>query len=123
MPIHLITQPPHQKYPPQSVYFSSAKGIGSIKSFSVKRADFERLNEIAINAFYDHENNINIYNITDLFCDELICIIGENDRSFYYDKDHLSKYGALKLEKVIEEILFKGVIKLTTKEMLDHRYC
>ena len=106
VPIHLITQPPHQKYPPQSVYFSSAKGIGSIKSFSVKRADFERLNEIAINAFYDHENNINIYNITDLFCDELICIIGENDRSFYYDKDHLSKYGALKLEKVIEEILF-----------------
>ena len=84
------------------------------------RADFDRLNEISINAFYEYENNINIYNITDLFCDESVCMIGENDRSFYYDKDHLSKYGVLKLDKVVEEILSKGVKKFTTKEMLNH---
>ena len=110
VPIHLITQPPHQKYPPQSAYFSSFKGIGSIESLSVKRADFDRLNEISINAFYEYENNINIYNITDLFCDEFVCLIGEKDRSFYYDNDHLSTDGALKLEKVIEEILLKKVL-------------
>jgi peptidoglycan/LPS O-acetylase OafA/YrhL len=110
VPVHLISQPPHQKYPPQSVYFSIAKGIGSIESLSVKRTDFERLNEIPINAFYKHKKNINIYDITDLFCDELACIIGENDRSFYHDVDHLSKYGALKLEKVIEEILLEKLL-------------
>ena len=110
VPIHLITQHPHQKYPPQSAYFSSVKGLGSIESFSVKRLDFDRLNEIPINAFYEYENNINIYNITDLFCDEFICLIGDKDRSFYYDDDHLSINGAMKLEEIIEEILLKKAL-------------
>ena len=107
VPIHLITQPPHQKYSPQSVYFSIFKGFGSIESFSVKRTDFDKLNEIPINAFYKHESNINIYNITDLFCDEFLCLIGEKEKSFYYDNNHLSSDGAIKLEKIIEEILWK----------------
>ena len=107
VPIHLITQPPHQKYSPQSVYFSIFKGIGSIESFSVKRTDFDKLNEIPINAFYKYESNVNIYNITDLFCDEFLCLIGEKEKSFYYDNNHLSSDGAKKLEKIIEEILLK----------------
>ncbi|MDA9266091.1 acyltransferase [Gammaproteobacteria bacterium] len=110
VPIHLITQHPHQKYPPQSAYFSSVKGFGSIESFSVKRVDFDRLNEIPINAFYEYENNINIYNITDLFCNEFVCLIGDKDRSFYYDDDHLSINGAMKLEEIIEEILLKKAL-------------
>lgn len=110
VPIHLITQPPHQKYSPQSAYFSSFKGIGSIESLSVKRADFDRLNEIPINAFYEYDNNINIYNITDLFCDEFVCLIGEKDRSFYHDNNHLSIVGAMKLEEIIEEILLKKAL-------------
>ena len=107
VPIHLITQPPHQKYSPQSVYFSIFKGFGSIESFSVKRTDFDKLNEIPINAFYKYESNINIYNITDLYCDEFLCLIGEKEKSFYYDNNHLSSDGAIKLEKIIEEILWK----------------
>ena len=110
VPIHLITQPPHQKYPPQSVYFRIAKGMGSVESVSVRRSDFDRLNEIPINAFYKYESKINIYNITDLFCDEYVCLIGERDRSFYFDEDHLGTYGALKLEKVIDNILSKEVL-------------
>ena len=110
VPIHLITQPPHQKYPPQSVYFRNAKGMGSVESLSVRRSDFDRLNEIPINAFNKYESKINIYNITDLFCDEYVCLIGERDRSFYFDDDHLGTYGALKLEKVIDKILSKEVL-------------
>ena len=110
VPIHLITQPPHQKYPPQSVYFKIAKGMDSVESLSVRRHDFDRLNEIPINTFYKYENKLNIYNITDLFCDEYLCPIGERDRSFYYDEDHLSTDGALKLEKVIEKILSKEAL-------------
>jgi hypothetical protein len=109
VPIHLITQPPHQKYPPQSVYFLSAKGMGSMEELSVRRSEFDRLNEISIKAFYKYENKINIHNITDLYCDEYLCPIGERDRSFYYDDDHLSTDGALRLEKVIDKILFKEV--------------
>ena len=110
VPIHLITQPPHQKYSSELVYFNSAKGINSVESLSVRRSDFDRLNEIPINAFYKYENKINIYNITDLFCDEYVCLIGEKDRSFYYDNNHLSTDGALKLEKVIDNILSKEVL-------------
>ena len=104
VPLHLITQPPHQKYPPESVYFYIRKGIGSIEAMSVKRSDFQKLNEIPINVFSNHENEIDIYNITDLFCNELLCPIGEQTRSFYYDFDHLSNYGSLKLVETIESI-------------------
>jgi peptidoglycan/LPS O-acetylase OafA/YrhL len=104
VPIHLITQPPHQKYPPESVYFFISKGIGSIDTTSVKRSDFQKLNEIPINVFSTHENGIDVYNITDLFCDELLCPIGEQTKSFYFDDDHLSTYGMLKLEGIIETI-------------------
>lgn len=107
VPIHLITQPPHQKYSPESVYFSIAKGIGTLESMSVKRSDFEKLNEIPINVFFGQENDINIYDITDIFCDEFLCLIGEQGRSFYYDDDHLSTYGALKLQEVINNIFLK----------------
>tara|TARA_B110000444_G_scaffold241668_1_gene258286 strand:- start:682 stop:2628 length:1947 start_codon:yes stop_codon:yes gene_type:complete len=104
VPIHLITQPPHQKHPPESVYFFIGKGIGSIEAMSVKRSDFQKLNEIPINAFSKHQNEIDVYNITDLFCDELLCPIGDQARSFYYNEDHLSNYGALKLEGIIDTI-------------------
>jgi hypothetical protein len=104
VPIHLITQPPHQKYPPESAYFFIGKGIGSIETMSVKRSDFQKLNEISINVFSSHEDEINVYNITDLFCDEFVCPIGDPTRSFYYDNNHLSAYGALKLEGIIDTI-------------------
>lgn len=74
---------------------------------SVKRSDFEKLNEIPINVFFGQENDINIYDITDIFCDEFLCLIGEQGRSFYYDDDHLSTYGALKLQEVINNIFLK----------------
>ena len=104
VPIHLITQPPHQKYSPESVYFMIEKGRGSIEDLSVKRSNFEKLNKIPINVFSTYKNEIDIYDITNLFCDESICPIGEKTRSFYYDNDHLSTYGALKLFDTIESI-------------------
>ena len=73
---------------------------------------FDKLNEIPINAFYKYESNVNIYNITDLFCDEFLCLIGEKEKSFYYDNNHLSSDGAKKLEKIIEEILKKNYFNI-----------
>ena len=104
MPIHLVTQPPHQKYSPELVYFFTSKGRGSIETLSVKRSDFQKLNEIPINVFTTHENKIDVYNITNLFCDESICPVGDKAGSFYFDSDHLSTYGSLKLSNTIESI-------------------
>lgn len=104
IPIHIITQPPHQRHEPESAYFWINKEIGSIENFSVKKSDFQKLNKIPINTFLNHSKKINLYNITDLFCDEILCPIGTKSESFYYDKDHLSSYGANKLEETIENI-------------------
>ena len=104
VPIHLITQPPHQKYSPELVYFFTSKGRGSIETLSVKRSDFQKLNEIPINVFTTHKNKIDVYNITNLFCDESICPVGDKAGSFYFDSDHLSTYGSLKLSNTIESI-------------------
>ena len=104
VPIHLITQPPHQRYEPESVYFWVTKGIGSIESYSVKRSDFQKLNKIPNDIFSNYDNKINLYNITDLFCDDLLCLLGTKSESFYYDQDHLSSFGASKLEETIGNI-------------------
>ncbi len=104
-PIHLITQPPHQKHEPQKVYFSVSKGVGNVESLSVKRSEFQKLNEIPINVFSTRVGDIDLYNITDLFCDEHICLIGEPNQSYYYDVTHLSTYGALRLRDIIDTIV------------------
>ena len=104
VPIHLISQPPHQKYHPESAYFYESKGIHSVDDLSVNRSEFQQLNEIAIQTFITKQNYINLYDITDFFCDDLKCYIGESDASFYYDSDHLSNHGALKLEETINAI-------------------
>ena len=104
IPIHLITQPPHQKYHAESAYFFISKGLGTIENMSIKKSDFQKLNKIPINVFSTYEDEVDVYNITEFFCDELFCPIGDQTGSFYYDEDHLSAYGALKLEGIIETI-------------------
>ena len=104
VPIHLITQPPHQRHEPESVYFWITKGVGSIETYSVKRSDFQKLNKIPNDIFSNYDNKINLYNITDLFCDDLLCPLGTKSESFYYDQDHLSSFGASKLEETIGNI-------------------
>ena len=72
---------------------------------SVAREKFEELERIPIKIFKSSEDEINLYHIIDIFCDEEKCLIGEINKSFYYDDDHLSTYGSLKLEETILEIL------------------
>lgn len=105
IPIHLITQHPHQKYSPSSAYFSISNGTGSLESFSVKKKDFNKLNEIPMSVFLTRDQNINIHEITDLFCDDYICMIGNDNHSYYYDDNHLSSFGAEKISGVLNNIL------------------
>ena len=105
IPIYLISQPPQQVSSPESLYFRAARGISSIYDLSVAREKFEELERIPIKIFKSSEDEINLYHIIDIFCDEEKCLIGEINKSFYYDDDHLSTYGSLKLEETILEIL------------------
>ena len=105
IPIYLISQPPQQVSSPESFYFRAARGISSIYDLSVAREKFEELERIPIKIFKSSEDEINLYHIIDTFCDEEKCLIGEINKSFYYDDDHLSTHGSLKLEETILEIL------------------
>lgn len=105
IPIHIITQAPHQKYRPMSVYFLASKGIGNIEQLSVTRGEFAKLNNVPMNSFHTRADDIYIHNLTDLFCVNNICPIGTPYRSFYSDENHLSDFGAKRLTGMIEAIL------------------
>ena len=105
IPIYLISQPPQQTSSPETFYFRTTRGIGSIYDFSVTRDKFESLERIPVTTFKSFEDEINFFHIIDEFCDEDKCLVGEVNKSFYYDDDHLSTYGSMKLKGIIEEIL------------------
>lgn len=105
VPIHIISQPPHQKYIPEQAYFKIAKGVGDIQKYSVKRSDFENLNQVPIDVFSNSINGIYLHSLIDIFCDQELCYLGEEDGSYYFDQDHLSSLGALKLSGIFNEIL------------------
>ena len=102
--VHIISQPPHQIIEPETAYFKVAKGFETLDSVSVRREDFEKLNRVPSSVFLESSKNIRLYDVTDLFCDDDVCLIGDHKGSYYFDDDHLSGYGALKLKSVISSI-------------------
>jgi hypothetical protein len=105
IPIYLFSQPPQQKYPAEIAYFNLYKGIGDINKISIKRAEFEALENVPKSIIAKRINDINYFNIIDIFCDTKVCPIGTYEKSFYADADHLSMAGAEKLFHIFEEIL------------------
>jgi len=108
IPIHILTQAPHQKVEPDSAYFLISKGNTSIDSLSVTRSEFDNLNEFAMDAFMMRKHKINIYDPTDIFCDTKLCKIGTTRKSFYNDQNHLSSNGANQLAPIFESILMQN---------------
>jgi len=105
IPIHIISQPPHQKYLPESVYFSSYKGRSDIEAMAVKRTEFDKMESFPKSAFLARADDINFHYIAELFCDDKKCPIGTDEVSFYFDDNHLSVAGAEKLRD-----LFRGIL-------------
>ena len=105
IPIHIISQPPHQYRYPESLYFFIQKGIGSIEELSVKQRDFSNLEKITKDIFMDKLEDRNYHYIADIFCDNQVCSFGTQVESYYYDDNHLSKPGAERLRGTIENIL------------------
>ena len=60
--------------------------------FSVKRSEFEKLNDFPINTFSKYRDKIYLRNITDLFRVEFLCLIGTELQSYYYDADYISDH-------------------------------
>ena len=105
IPIHIISQPPYQLRNPESLYFRIKKGLGSIEELSVKKKDFSNLEKITKDIFMNKLNDLNYHYISDIFCQNQVCLFGTKTHSYYYDDNHLSKYGAEKLRGTMEQIL------------------
>tara|TARA_X000000950_G_C13873360_1_gene643830 strand:+ start:71 stop:2086 length:2016 start_codon:yes stop_codon:yes gene_type:complete len=108
IPIHILTQAPHQKIEPESAYFLTSRRDTSIESLSVAKSEFDHLNEFAMDAFTTRSPKINIHNLTDIFCDTKTCKIGTTRKSFYKDQNHLSSFGANQLAPIFESILIQN---------------
>ena len=104
LPIHLIAQHPLQKYDAESAYFSVANGYKDLENLFIERSIVDEFNQIPLSIFAERVLDINLYEVTDLFCDQELCFIGDSHKSYYVDNNHLSTYGAIKLSDIIEDI-------------------
>ena len=105
IPVHIITQPPHQEYRPESFYFFLGKSFTDIESGSVKKEKFNKLSAVPNRTFKSRPSDFNLYDITDIYCVDEICPIGTTTESYYYDDNHLSSFGAERMYGVLDNIL------------------
>jgi len=103
--INIISQPPHQYRNPETLYFLSQLRNVGIDSLSVRKNDFLELEQESHKTFLEEGIKINYIYLAKIFCDQQVCNVGNKDRSYYYDDDHLNDYGAKKLENLFQESL------------------
>lgn len=111
--VHFITQIPQQKLEPKDIYnraYQDPKNLRRIaRKLSVKRKDHEGL-QAAVNSAFTalkekHPTNFNVLNLTNFFCDYRKCLVGTENKSFYFDDDHLSIVGStLAAKKLINNL-------------------
>tara|TARA_Y100001970_G_scaffold121071_1_gene150185 strand:- start:72051 stop:74006 length:1956 start_codon:yes stop_codon:yes gene_type:complete len=106
--IHLLTQPPQQKFAPESLYFRSRSINRDIYNYSVLRSDFSLLEDYPLKIFRNNVFvNLNLIHILDEYCDQLRCPVGTTQLSYYFDEDHLNQFGVKLLEPTLESIILK----------------
>ena len=113
--IYIIEQPPFQNFFPSDVYLRSYNKnkkffLDKLSYYSIENSKHS-FNQIFSNSVLkvNSEKHKNIYfiKISDIFCKnkKKICKIGNENNSFYLDRNHLNEYGAnLVKERVINGI-------------------
>ena len=108
--IHLIAQAPHQLHGPNVVYYRANSGDTiefkeNLRKFSVSHGKHLELQLFTNDLFnrYSVYDNFYFWNFDDIFCREK-CLIGNTQKSFYFDDNHLSIEGAKLIEDHLLEI-------------------
>jgi len=106
----VMLQVPMQKAQPHSIYYNSFAS-GKVKqellnksSVSIKKhLDFQKMtNQIIIDEARQYSNII-VIDPTKYMCENKICSVGDEARSYYFDDDHVSIYGNYKLKDFIRD--------------------
>lgn len=104
----IIPQVPQQRIEPRDIYrraYESDKIEEVLRSLSVSLADHERLQSFVSAAFARYGNNLQILSLEASLCKEGVCLVGEKNRSLYFDSNHLSQSGSRLAIPVIERYL------------------
>jgi peptidoglycan/LPS O-acetylase OafA/YrhL len=106
--IYIVEQVPQQKIDPEKMYyniakfnFSTNKIKQSIATLSISRTSsngFQAYNR-KVFRMLENEEKIEIVNVDNYFCTEEVCLVGDIDRSYYRDNDHISIDGAKMISK------------------------
>lgn len=109
--VYILTQNPQQKTDPRKLYehlsilhLTGEEKEKVIENYSISRNrsnDLQAYNRRIFDQLAS-EGKIKIVNLDDYYCSRDICQIGDRNHSTYYDKDHLSTFGA---ELVADEII------------------
>lgn len=113
--LYILEQPPFQNFSPSDVYLRSYNKdkrifLDKLSYYSIKYSKYV-INQVFSNSVLqvnsEKHKNIHFIKISDIFCKNKnrICKIGNENYSFYYDRNHLNEYGAkLISERVISRI-------------------
>lgn len=113
--IYIMLQVPMQDKKPDEILFASSKNkninVDLLRKNSVsfdKHANFQKMTNDIIRKEASNFENIKIIDPTSTMCNNDECLVGDEKSSFYFDDDHLSILGSLKLQGLLEEnILYK----------------
>ena len=106
--IYLIAQIPQQLADPKKIFYRAMSGrtvdAGIIGKLSIGSDEHRRLQDFTSALFRQH-TALHLVSFDDILCAGLRCAAGDQTGSFYFDKDHLSLYGASRLKERVRELL------------------
>jgi len=109
MRLHIIAQVPHQVHSPQAIYYAATRdGAQEISARSISEPHYRKQIAPADTLFKKAarlSDVVSYYGVSDIMCDGTVCPVGEPNRSYYFDEDHLSLIGAARLQPVATKIL------------------
>ena len=112
IPIYIFSQVPQQKVMAQSAYWRSSIANelleNSLQKLSIPSNEFYELEKFEREEFLKLTDQITYYYIAKEFCDSKICSIGKPNMSFYKDNDHISSFGATKLQPFFNDIFIRA---------------
>ncbi|WP_201582660.1 acyltransferase family protein [Psychrobacter jeotgali] len=110
--IYVMLQVPLQENKPDKILFNSsenkATNIEELNRNSIsteKHNNFQKKTNDIINEEADLYANINVIDPTAAMCNKDNCPVGDIESSYYFDNDHLSIVGSLRLEGWLEDTM------------------
>lgn len=106
--VYLIEQAPQQEFSPQEMYLVAKKnGLISLEELERLSVGFNKhlaLQAYVSSEFAKYSEEIHRLSLDSVFCDAIKCSVGNENGSYYFDDDHLSRLGAQKTIPILMKV-------------------